>query len=114
VWLAGEFNDWSTEDAPLAAQPDGSFAGVVALEPGRSYRFRYYLGDGRWDNDWAADDYVENDFGGADSVIDVPPAPHSGAEPRSVHVRGRLLPPDGPPPTEAGRHDAPSEAPSEG
>ena len=41
------------------------------LEPG-SYRFRYYLGDGEWENDWSADDYVDNDHGGADSVVHVP------------------------------------------
>ena len=37
--------------------------------PGRSYRFRYYLGGGRWENDWDADSYVDNEFGGADSVV---------------------------------------------
>jgi len=44
---------------------------TLALEPGRSYRFRYYLGNERWENDWNADSYVENEFGGADSVLDL-------------------------------------------
>ena len=42
---------------------------------------RYLLDGQRWDNDWAADAYVRNDFGGDDSVVDltalaeaVPPA----------------------------------------
>jgi hypothetical protein len=62
--LAGEFNDWSTEATSLEPQPDGSLAVSVVLEPGRSYRYRFYLGDDRWENDWRADDYVDNDHGG--------------------------------------------------
>lgn len=81
AWLAGEFNDWSLDAYPLERRPDGSLAVAVDLEPGRSYRFRYYLGDGEWENDWAADAYVENVHGGADSVVTVPPAP---AEPPSA------------------------------
>ena len=72
AWLAGEFNDWSTDATPLRRQPDGSLAATVVLEPGRSYRYRFYLGGDRWENDWKADDYVDNDHGGADSVIVVP------------------------------------------
>jgi 1,4-alpha-glucan branching enzyme len=75
AWLAGDFNDWSLDACPLARRDDGSLAVELELEPGRSYRFRYYLGDGEWENDWAADAYVDNDHGGADSVVAVPPAP---------------------------------------
>jgi 1,4-alpha-glucan branching enzyme len=72
AWLVGEFNDWSKEATPMRPADDGSLSARVVLEPGRSYRFRYYLGDGRWENDWDADDYVPNEFGGADSVLIVP------------------------------------------
>ncbi len=75
AWLAGEFNGWSLDACPLRPQDDGSLAVDLELDPGRSYRFRYYLGDGAWENDWAADAYVDNDHGGADSVVIVPPAP---------------------------------------
>ena len=54
---------------------------TVSLDAGRAYRFRYLLDGQRWDNDWAADAYQPNDFGGDDSVVDltalaeaVPPA----------------------------------------
>ena len=54
---------------------------TVDLNAGRAYRFRYLLDGKRWYNDWAADAYVRNDFGGDDSVVDltamgeaVPPA----------------------------------------
>ena len=60
---------------------DGGFSVTVGLEAGRAYRFRYLLDGQRWDNDWAADAYQPNDFGGDDSVVDltalaeaVPPA----------------------------------------
>jgi 1,4-alpha-glucan branching enzyme len=82
AWLCGEFNDWSRDDTPMVAQDDGSLAVTVELEPGQSYRFRYYLGEERWENDWAADAYVDNEFGGSDSLVIVPtaePAPSARA-----------------------------------
>jgi hypothetical protein len=44
---------------------------TVGLDAGRAYRFRYLLDGQRWDNDWAADAYQPNDFGGDDSVVDL-------------------------------------------
>ncbi|MBV9952074.1 MAG: isoamylase early set domain-containing protein [Acidimicrobiia bacterium] len=70
--VVGEFNGWSAGATQFDVQEDGSFAAEVNVEPGKSYRFRYLLGDGRWENDWAADAYVDNEFGGSDSVITVP------------------------------------------
>jgi 1,4-alpha-glucan branching enzyme len=78
AWLCGEFNDWSRDSTPMAPQEDGSLAVTIDLEPGQSYRFRYYLGAEHWENDWAADAYVDNEFGGSDSLVIVPnadPAP---------------------------------------
>ncbi|MGQ0618128.1 MAG: isoamylase early set domain-containing protein [Acidimicrobiia bacterium] len=74
AWLVGDFNDWSTDTTALEREPDGSLVAALDLEVGRSYRFRYYLGNGRWENDWAADDYLDNDHGGSDSVVRVAPA----------------------------------------
>ena len=73
AWLAGEFNGWSVDSHPLQRQDDGSLVITVELEPG-SYRFRYYLGNGEWENDWAAEAYVDNEHGGQDSMIVIPPA----------------------------------------
>lgn len=69
VHLCGEFNDWSPTATPMTRRKDGTFRVTVALEPGRSYRFRYLLDGDRWENDWAADDYVPNEHGGDDSVV---------------------------------------------
>lgn len=73
--VVGEFNDWDESATPMTRQRDGRLAATVSLEPGRSYRFRYHLGEDRWENDWSADDYVPNDFGGSDSLVELPDAP---------------------------------------
>jgi hypothetical protein len=69
VALCGEFNQWSAEDNRLERGSDGCWRATVALEPGRSYRYRYLLDGERWENAWQADRYVPNSFGGDDSVI---------------------------------------------
>ena len=50
---------------------EGDWLLTVTLAPG-TYRFRYLLDGQRWENDWAADDYVDNTYGGQDSVVDIP------------------------------------------
>lgn len=67
--VCGDFNEWSTTATPLKRRTDGTFGVTVTLEAGRRYRFRFLLGDGQWENDWAADDYARNEFGGEDSVV---------------------------------------------
>lgn len=86
AWVAGDFNGWSTDSCPMHREADGGMLAVLdGLEPGTELRFRYYLGDGAWENDWAADAYVENEFGGADSLLVLPaiesPPPEVMAEP---------------------------------
>ena len=79
--VCGEWNDWSAGADVMHRDADGGFSVTVSLDAGRAYRFRYLLDGQRWDNDWAADAYQPNDFGGDDSVVDltalaeaVPPA----------------------------------------
>ena len=69
VALCGEFNNWSAQDIRLERGGDGSWQATVALEPGRSYRYRYLLDGERWENAWQADRYVPNSYGSTDSVI---------------------------------------------
>jgi 1,4-alpha-glucan branching enzyme len=70
VCVVGEFNEWSPIAHPMEREGD-AFVAQFAMTPGRSYRFRYLLDGERWENDWAADAYVPNEFGGDDSVIDL-------------------------------------------
>ena len=69
VALCGEFNDWSAGDTRLERGSDGSWQATIALEPGRSYRYRYLLDDQRWENDERADHQVPNALGSIDSVV---------------------------------------------
>lgn len=69
VALCGEFNNWSTQEIQLERAGDGSWQATVALEPGRSYRYRYLLDGERWENAWQADHYVPNSYGSTDSVV---------------------------------------------
>jgi hypothetical protein len=68
VELLGEFNEWSP--LPLRPLDDGGHEITLELESRHTYRCRYLL-DGRWENDWQADAYVPNHYGGEDSVIDL-------------------------------------------
>lgn len=67
--LCGEFNDWNPETHPMKRRKDGSYSITISLKPGNSYRYRYLIDGARWENDWAADEYVGNEFGTDDSVI---------------------------------------------
>lgn len=69
--VCGEFNGWSPTATPMKRRKNGTLAASVTLETGRRYRFRYLLDGDQWENDWAADDYLRNEFGGEDSVIEV-------------------------------------------
>ena len=82
ISVVGEFNGWSTVANPMERGEDG-FVARMSLPIGRVYRFRYLLDGWRWQNDWAADAYVDNEFGGDDSVIDLTV---NGSRARMVHA----------------------------
>jgi hypothetical protein len=64
-------NDWSPTSHQLTRTDNGSFQAALELPAGRRWRFRYLLDGQRWENDWAADDYLPNGHGGDDSVADL-------------------------------------------
>ncbi len=68
VGVAGEFNDWVI--SPLA-DVGGKLEATTIVADGRRYEFRYRTADGRWFNDEEADDYVPNEFGGMNCVVDL-------------------------------------------
>ena len=71
VCILGEFNNWSAGAHPLAKRPEGDFVITLELEAGRAYRFRYVIDGWKFENDWFADRYEPNPYGGEDSVVDV-------------------------------------------
>jgi 1,4-alpha-glucan branching enzyme len=71
VTVVGDFNDWNPDAMPLKKARDGSFSITLEMECGRQYRFRYLIDATRWENDWSADRYEPNPFGGEDSVLEL-------------------------------------------
>jgi 1,4-alpha-glucan branching enzyme len=91
ICLVGEFNDWSPTANPMTFNGHGYTAEIV-IPTGRSYRFRYLIDNERWHNDWAADSYVPNEFGGDDSVLDLTKPRESGRLCQRVDpLRSRML-----------------------
>jgi 1,4-alpha-glucan branching enzyme len=68
--VRGDFNDWTPATHIFKARKDGSLSVTVYLDPGR-YQFRYLLDEGTWENDWAADGYEPNPYGGHNSVVEI-------------------------------------------
>lgn len=71
LYIVGDFNNWSVSETPMTREPDGSWTVVLTLEGGRKYAFRYFADGEAWLNDWAADEYVPNEFGSENSVVNL-------------------------------------------
>lgn len=68
VCLVGDFNDWDLQAMPMKKR-DNQFSLTIELSPGREYQFRYLVNGKEWYNDWNADRYTPNPFGGDNSVV---------------------------------------------
>ncbi len=56
--LLGDFNNWNTDRGiPLHKNETGDLTVTVELISGESYKYRYLLSDGRWENDDRAHSY---------------------------------------------------------
>lgn len=71
AYLVGEFNEWNEESHPMKKLKDGGFSATLSLNAGQTYRFRYLLDAARWENDWAPDGYIPNEFGTDDSIVKI-------------------------------------------
>ena len=72
VQLVGDWNDWEETQNQVLKSGKQESKVTIELQPGRSYQFRYHLGEGNWENDWAADGYVASPFDGVDnSIVDL-------------------------------------------
>ena len=97
VSVVGDFNDWSSDDDLMDRDEEG-FVLERPLALGRSYRYRFLLDGERWENDWAADAYVPNEFGGDDSVLDLTQAAASEGMPTQAMVQEAAATAEEPPP----------------
>ncbi len=68
VAVLTEANDWSP--VPMEQLKSGEFKARVKLPAGRQIHFRYLIDGSRWANDDDADDYVANEFGGQNGIVD--------------------------------------------
>jgi 1,4-alpha-glucan branching enzyme len=66
--VAGDFNNWDTGAAPLK-KSKGVWKTTLDLEQGHEYQFRYFVNEGEWHNDEAADKYIPNNVDGDNSVV---------------------------------------------
>jgi len=70
VSVVGDFNGWDPLVHPLKKRSNGTRSVKVALEPGRSYRFKYLTEDGSWLTDPDVGT-VDNGMSGLDSTIEI-------------------------------------------
>ncbi|MBZ0200658.1 MAG: isoamylase early set domain-containing protein [Ignavibacteriaceae bacterium] len=71
AFLCGDFNNWDKTATKMDFSEKEGFSVTLKLKIGTSYRFRYYLDDERWENDWQSDSYYPNEFGSEDSVVEL-------------------------------------------
>lgn len=68
--LVGDFNNWTPDEgSELRKEENGVWKKVVPLPPGR-YHYKFIV-DGEWKEDLHNPNYIINEFGGIDSVVDV-------------------------------------------
>ena len=70
VFLVGDLNDWDEAATPMTrSRADDTWSVTLELEREREYQFRYLVNGHEWHNDWRADKYVPNPFGGTNSAV---------------------------------------------
>ncbi len=71
IHLVGDFNDWNRQAHQLTrSRDDDSWEITLELESGKVHQFRYLIDGVNWQNDWNADRYLPNPFGGDNSVLE--------------------------------------------
>lgn len=68
IVAVGDFNDWNAEATPLKKFKNGKFKATVDLDADSSSEFRYIV-DGAYINEPEADDFVWNDYAGAENSL---------------------------------------------
>lgn len=70
VELAGDFNGWRPEAAPLTRAGGTAWVTTVRVAPGR-HEYTFVIDGRRWVPDPAAAEIVDDGFGGKNAVLDV-------------------------------------------
>jgi 1,4-alpha-glucan branching enzyme len=69
VTVVGDFNNWDLKGTQMQKLKSGDFKTTLELPCNNEFRFRYLIDEDRWENDWAADKYLPNEYGEDDSVV---------------------------------------------
>jgi 1,4-alpha-glucan branching enzyme len=69
VTLAGEFNDWKTDQTPLKELKNGDYATTLTLQAGCEYQYRFVVDGEQWITDDCADKYVNSGFGQSQNSV---------------------------------------------
>jgi chromosome partitioning protein len=70
--LVGDFNNWTPDrESEFQKYPNGVWKKVIPLPPGK-YHYKFIV-DGEWHEDLANPNYIINEFGGVDSIVEVSP-----------------------------------------
>lgn len=69
VRVLGDFNNWSWENGYKMKAGKNEFSTQVELEAGKKYEFRYLIDNHIWENDWAADDYINTPIVGTTNSL---------------------------------------------
>ena len=68
VQLVAEFNQW--QPLPMSFnKKDKVFRTKIRLPKDAAFSYKYLLDEQEWENDYQADNYIPNAFGGDDSVV---------------------------------------------
>jgi len=69
VWLAADFNEWSSDGYALQKASDGTWEITVPLRKGKAYSYNFVIDGERWVVDPSAPARLDDGFGGSSSSL---------------------------------------------
>lgn len=68
VSLFGDFNNWEPTKM-IFVKKSKSFKVKINLPKEKIFQFKYLLDSSEWENDYKADQYIKNEFGSENSIV---------------------------------------------
>lgn len=68
VKVVGDFTDWK-KGLAMKKLKNGDYKVTLDLPVDKTYQFRYLIDGKKWENDWSADDYVNNGVSADDNSV---------------------------------------------
>jgi len=70
VYVVGDWNGWDPAADPLFDEDsDGVWEAEITLDPGREYRYQFYIDESEWVADPNAPLNIDDGFGGENSIL---------------------------------------------